>query len=154
MKWERKTLDIVGVIRFCYRKKPDHLAAVVEECVREQSVAGVYSTDSVVLRNVKVVQVACRKGTASVAFKALVYRDGTSAVSLGNDAVTAVWEACHARYSGPDEDGLVLLDLDDAELQTPAKPEHCWRGICSSTLEEGHCECPCEDCIEAGIHHG
>src|SRR5262245_55892582 len=78
MKRERKTLDILGVIRICYRKKPDHLAAVVEGCVRERSVAGVYSTDSVVLRNVKVVEVACRKGTASVGFKARVYRDGRS----------------------------------------------------------------------------
>jgi hypothetical protein len=154
MKGERKTLDILGVIRFCYRKKPDHLAAVVDGCVREQSMAGVYSTDSVVLRNVKVVGVACRKGTASVGFKARVYGDGRSAVSLGNHAVTAIWEACHCRYAEPDADGLVLLDLDDAQLQTPAQPEHCWRRICFSTLEERHCECPCEDCIEAGIHHG
>lgn len=33
-------------------------------------------------------------------------------------------------------------------------PKHCRRGLCIPTLGHGHCECPCQDCIDAGIHHG
>src|SRR5262249_46340522 len=113
-----------------------------------------YSTESVALRNVKVVEVHCRKGVASVHFKARVYRDGRDATSIGNHALTAVWAACHSRYAEPDGDGLTLLDLEDTELRTLVEPQHCGRGICVSTFGQGHCECPCQDCIEAGIHHG
>ena len=40
------------------------------------------------------------------------------------------------------------------ELRTPAIAQYCGRGICVSTFGYGHCECPCKDCIVAGIHHG
>jgi hypothetical protein len=79
-----------------------------------------YRTEYVVLRNVRVVEVAYRKGVASVVFKARAYRDGRDAISLGNAAVSAVWEACHSDYWEGDEDGLCLLDLEDTELRTPA----------------------------------
>ena len=35
MSRERKTIDVVGVIKLAYRKKPDDLASVVEGCVRQ-----------------------------------------------------------------------------------------------------------------------
>jgi hypothetical protein len=123
MSRQRKTLDVVGVIRFSYRKKPDDLASVVENCVLQWSMGDLYITEYVVLRNVRVVEVVCRKGVASVVFKARACRDGRDAVSLGNAAVTAVWEACHADYYEPDEPdqfGLHLLELEDTELRTPA----------------------------------
>jgi hypothetical protein len=152
---ERKTLDVVGVVRFGYRRRPDDLASVVEGCVSQWSQGGVYESEGVRLRNVRVIKVVCRKGVASVVFQARVYRDGRDAVTLGNAAVFGVWEACHADYYEPDQFGLHLLEPEDTELLTPAQiPTHCNRGICSSTFGDGHCECPCEDCIEAGIHHG
>jgi hypothetical protein len=147
-------MDIVGVIKFGYRKKPDDLASVVEGCVRQWSMGDEYRTEYVVLRNVRVVEVVCRRRVASVVFTARAYRDGRDAVSLGNAAVSAVWEACHSDYCEGDEDGLYLLELEDTELRTPAIAQHCGRGICVSTFGQGHCECPCQDCIEAGIHHG
>jgi hypothetical protein len=49
-----------------------------------------YRTEYVVLRNVRVVAVVCRRRVASVVFKARAYRDGRDAVSLGNAAVSAV----------------------------------------------------------------
>ena len=157
MTRERKTIDVVGVVRFGYRKKPDDLALVVEGCVRHWSKGGVYKSEGVRLRNVRVIEVVCRKGVASVVFKARAYRGRRDAIVLRNAAVFGVWEACHSNFyefDEPNEFGLHLLDLDDPELRTLAIPRHCHRGICSSTLGDGHCECPCEDCIEAGIHHG
>jgi hypothetical protein len=157
MTSERKTLDVVGVIRFGYRKKPDDLASVVEGCVSQWSMGGVYESWGVRLRNVRVIKVVCRKGVASVVFQARAYRDGRDEISLGKAAVFGLWEACHDLYEPdePDKFGLHLLEPEDTELRTPAAiPKHCHRGICSSTLGAGHCECPCEDCIEAGIHHG
>ena len=157
MRTERKTIDVVGVIRFGYRKKPDDLASVVEGCVSQWSMGGVYESSGVRLRNVKVIEVVCRSGVASVVFQAGAYRDGRDAVFLRNAAVFGVWEACHFDFyepDAPDQFGLHLLELDDPELRTLAIPRHCHRGICSSTCGDGHCECPCEDCITAGIHHG
>jgi hypothetical protein len=43
---ERKTLDVVGVIRFSYRKRPDDLASVVEGCVRQWSMGDQYTTET------------------------------------------------------------------------------------------------------------
>ena len=120
MSRERKTIDVVGVVRFGYRKKPDDLASVVEGCVRQWSMGDEYRTEYVVLRNVRVVEVVCRRRVASVVFKARAYRDGRDAISLGNAAVFGVWEACHADYWEGDEDGLCLLEVDDTELRTPA----------------------------------
>ncbi len=157
MSRERKTIDVVGVVRFGYRRRPDDLASVVEGCVRQRSMGGVYESWGVRLRSVRVIKVVCRKGVASVVFQARAYRDWRGTFSLGRSAVSGVWEACRADYYEPDQPdqfGLRLLEPEDTELRTPAKPEHCGRGICSSTLGQGHCECPCEDCIEAGIHHG
>ena len=65
-------------------------------------------------------EVVCRRRVASVVFKATAYRDGRDAVSLGNAAVSAVWEACHSDYCEGDEDGLCLLELEDTEHRTPA----------------------------------
>ena len=72
MSRQRKTMDVVGVIRFGYRKKPDDLASVVEGCVRQWSMGDEYRTEYVVLRNVRVVEVVCRRGVASIVFKARV----------------------------------------------------------------------------------
>jgi hypothetical protein len=83
MTRERKTLDVVGVIKFAYLKKPDDLASIVEGCVRQWSMGDLYITEYVVLRNVRVVEVACRKGVASVVFKARAYRGVTDAVGEG-----------------------------------------------------------------------
>ena len=154
MSRQRKTMDVVGVVRFGYRKRPDDLASVVEGCVRRWSMGGVYESWGVRLRNVRVIKVVCRKGVASVVFQARAYRDGQDDVSLGKGGVSAVWEACHSDFCEGDEDGLYLLELEDTELRTPAIAQHCGRGICVSTFGQGHCECPCQDCIEAGIHHG
>jgi hypothetical protein len=153
MTRERKTIDVVGVIRFGYRKRPDDLASIVEGCVSEWSLGGVYESWGVRLRNVKVIEVVCRSGVASVVFKARAYRGGRDAVFLRNAAVFGVWEACHSDFyesEEPNEFGLHMLELDDPELRTLAIPRHCHRGICSSTFGDGHCE----DCIEAGIQHG
>jgi hypothetical protein len=122
MSRERKTIDVVGVVRFGYRKKPDDLASVVENCVSQWSVGGVYESEGVRLRNVRVIKVVCRKGVASVVFQARAYRDGRDNVSLGEGAVFGVWEACRYDYyepGNPDENGLSLLELEDTELQTP-----------------------------------
>jgi hypothetical protein len=157
MSRERKTIDVVGVVRFGYRKRADDFASVVEGCVQQSSKRGVYKSSGVRLRNVRVIKVVCRKGVASVVFQARAYRDGRDAVFLRNAAVFGVWEACHSDFNEsdePNEFGLHLLELDDPELRTLAIPRHCHRGICSSTFGDGHCECPCEDCITAGIHHG
>src|ERR1043165_6635410 len=118
MTKQRKTIYVVGVIKFGYRKRPDNLASVVEGRVRQWSMGGEYATEIVRLRNVRVVEVVYRKGAASVVFKARAYQDGRDAVSLGNAAVAAVWEACHADYYEADEDGLCLLSLEDTELRT------------------------------------
>jgi hypothetical protein len=122
MTRERKTIDVVGVIRFSYRKKPDDLASFVEGCVRQWSMAGEYESEGVRLRNVRVIEVVCRKGIASVVFKARDYRDGRDAVTVGHAAVFGVWEACHSDYYDPvdpEVEGLCLLELEDTELRSP-----------------------------------
>jgi hypothetical protein len=123
MSKPRKTIDVVGVIRFSYRKKPDDLASVVENCVSQWSMNGVYDSEGVRIRNVRVIEVVCRRGIASVVFKARAYRDGKDDVSLGKAAVFCVWEACHSDYYDPVDpeiDGLYLLELEDTELRSPA----------------------------------
>ena len=80
MSRERKTIDVVGVVRFGYRQKPDDLAPVVEGCVSRWSMGGVYITACVRRRNVRVIDVVCRKGVAPVVFQARVYRDADGQV--------------------------------------------------------------------------
>jgi hypothetical protein len=69
------------------------------------------------------VEVVCRRRVAAVVFKATAYRDGRDAVSLGNAAVSGVWDACRFDFyesDEPNEFGLHLLELEDTELRTPA----------------------------------
>jgi hypothetical protein len=124
MSRKRKTIDVVGVIRFGYRKKPGDLASVVKGCVRQWSMGDQYIAENVVLRDVKIVEAVCSKGVAAVTFKVRAYRDGRDAVSLGNAAVSGVWEACRSDFYEPDEPnefGLHLLELEDTQLLRPAE---------------------------------
>jgi hypothetical protein len=82
----RKTLDVVGVVRFGYRQKPDDLAPVVEGRVSRWSMGGVDMTACVRLRNVRVIDVVCRKGVAPVVFRARVYRDADGPVQARTEA--------------------------------------------------------------------
>ena len=44
MSRQHKTMVVVGVIKFGYRKKPDDLASVIEGCVRQWSMGDEYRT--------------------------------------------------------------------------------------------------------------